>query len=127
MKKPILLLILTFVIGCLQAQRNNTMRDFGAEMDTIRIVGFLITPTQDLMSAQQNQEILIAEYQVLEVLKGVVPHNTVNVGYFSYTLQEQLPERVELTLFQSVSDTGLTNYYIFPNNDASQGIKYIDQ
>ena len=112
--------ILTFVVICIFTALGQTqhLKDKIEQTDTIKIIGQLITEGV-------GSKIYIAQFKVLKVLQGKMPHDSIQVGYYFYTIDSILPTKSELTLLKYQGDSKMDNYFIFPNYNAKLGLTYI--
>lgn len=88
------------------------------ENDTIQVIAKLVTPGQ-------GSKIYISEYKVIKILKGTVTNDTIKVGYYFYKEYQNAPDTALLNLTTYTGDTEITDYYIFPEYDAKNGIESV--
>lgn len=89
-----------------------------ANNDNIQVIAKLITPGQ-------GSKIHIAKYEVIKVIKSVVTNDTIDVGYYFYKEHQNMPVTALLNLTTYTGDTKTSDYYIFPDYDAQNGIEKV--
>jgi len=89
-----------------------------ANNDSIQVIAKLLT-------FGQGSKIHTAKYKVIKTIKGLVTNDTIQVGYYSYHEPKNMPDTVLLHLTTYTRETKATDYYIFPNYDAINGIEQV--
>ncbi len=87
--------------------------------DSVQVIAKLLFPGQ-------GSKIYVAEYEIIKLIEGTEPRDTIEVAYYFYKKYESAPDTALLHLLKSPNATVGNSYYTFPDYDAKKGIEKVE-